>query len=267
MRFGLARAMRRCWAGYLLALAGWCALPDAQGGAPLVIGFDSASAPTMYSGPDQEAAGIYPAIVRKAFERMGEPVRLVAQPFNRLIAGLRAGSMGTGSLVLTPERAALADFSAPYTLEQVAVYRRRGGAAAYAGLDSLRGHAVGVMRGWSYGQRFDEARGAGQFNAEEVGSDLQNFLKLEAGRIDYALATTMAGAALLSQPRFEAITGAPTLLVSAPIRIAFNKSARRTALLQRFDEAVQAMRSSGELSQIIADELARAKPFMLAPTN
>ncbi|HZV67401.1 MAG TPA: transporter substrate-binding domain-containing protein, partial [Telluria sp.] len=163
MQSCLARAMRRGWTGCLLALAGLCALSDAQGGAPLVIGFDSASAPTMYAGPNQEAAGIYPAIVRKAFERMGEPVRLVAQPFNRVIAGLRAGTLGSGSLVLTPERAALADFSAPYTLEQVAVYHRRGGAAAYAGLDSLRGHTLGVMRGWSYGQRFDEARGAGQF--------------------------------------------------------------------------------------------------------
>ena len=259
--------MRRRCAGCLLALAGLCVVPVTRGAAPLVIGFDSASAPTMYAGPQQEAAGIYPAIVRKAFERMGEPVRLVARPFNRVVAGLRAGTMGAGSLVQTPERSALAEFSAPYTFEQVGVYHRTGGAAPYAGLDSLRGRNVGVMRGWAYGQRFDEARAAGLFNAEEVGSDLQNFLKLDAGRIDYAIATTMAGAALLSQPRFGAIAVAPVLLTSAPIRIAFNKGARRTVLLQRFDEAIQAMRANGELNQLIADELARAKPFVLTPTN
>jgi len=259
--------MRRRGIGCVLALAGLCLLPAARGAAPLVIGFDSASAPTMYAGPNQVAAGIYPAIVRRAFEHLGEPVRLVAQPFNRVVAGLRSGTLGAGSLVQTPGRNALADFSAPYTFEQVAVYHRDGGAVPYAGLDSLRGRNVGVMRGWSYGQRFDEARAAGRFNAEEVGSDLQNFLKLDVGRIDYAIATTMAGAVLLGQPRFGAIAAAPVLLTSAPIRIAFNKTARRTVLLQRFDEAIQAMRASGELGQIITDELARAKPLMLAPAN
>lgn len=244
-------------AAWLLALVGLAA----QAGPapkPLVLGFDSASFPTMYADERRQAAGVYPAIVRRAFDKMGEPVHLVAEPFKRVLADLRGGKMGVGSLVQTAERGALADFSAPYMVEQVAVYYRRGG-EPYLGLDSLRGRNVGVIRGWSYERRFDAARAAGQFNVEEVGSDVQNFLKLNAGRIDYALATTLAGEALSAEPRFAGIVASPQLLVSVPIRIAFNKAAGRKALLRRFDDTIQAMRASGEIEQIVAQELARVK--------
>ena len=242
----------------MLAVLGLLFLPPARAGDALVVGFDRASVPTMYADAAHEAAGVYPAIVRRAFARAGLPVRIVARPFRRVMEGLRQGTMAGGSVVETPQRAAVADFSAPYFTEQVGVYSRAASGFAFRGIDDLRGKTVGVIRGWAYGAEFDRARAAGAFAVEEVDSDAMNLRKLALERIDVALVTTMSGELLRLRAEFAAIAVAARPLAAVPIHLALNKGAGGAGLLRRFDAAIAQMRASGELDAIAAAQIARA---------
>lgn len=225
----------------------------------LRIGFDAASVPTMYADPKGAPAGIYPAIVRTAFARMGEPVELVVEPFKRLIVEMLAGRAAVGALVRTPERLAAADYSGDYFTEHLSLFQRADGGRQVATVDELRGLTVGVIRGWSYGEAFDNARSQRLFSVDETDSDAKNFSKLQLGRLDAVLATDLAGRLLLVGGLASQIVAAPRPLVSIGIALAIPKRLVATRLLQRFDEAVAGLRRDRQIEAIVSTELDRAR--------
>lgn len=257
MMRSIARAVSAAVCGGLLITA---PLAQAQ---PLLINFDSGSAPTQYAGPNGEAMGVYPAIVRAAFQRMGEPVTLRARPFKRMMSELEAGEAGAGSLVRSAARLAVSDYSRDYIDERVSVFHLAAQPLRYTGLADLRGRRVGVIRGWSYGPAFDEARARGDFTAEDVDTDLQNFSKLSKGRLDLVIATEMAGRVLLGRAELAPLRAAPQPLIVIGIALTFNKKQQRTALLKRFDEAIVVMKQRHEIEAIVDAEIERAR--LLAP--
>ena len=248
--------MRKLCKFMVLWVAFMC--PQARAHEVLVVAFDSSTLPTMYAGPDGEARGIYPAIVQAAFKRMGVPVRTVALPFRRGVEGLARGEMAVGSLLHTPERDRFASFSKPFFLERVTVYTRRGGGQEFSSLRDLYGKRVGVLRGWAYGEDFDQARAARKFEVTEVDTDDRNFMKLNLGRIDFAIATALAGELLATSRPGLAVEPSRYDLVAAPIHLAINKRSPQVALLARFDAEIAEMRRTGEIDAIAAAELRRA---------
>ena len=171
--------------------------------------------------------------------------------------GAGAGGGGAGAVIRTAERERLADFSAPYFQERVMVYARR--PLPDAGLDQLRGLRVGVIRGWSYGDPFDQARQLREFQVEEVERDVQNFEKLRLGRVDAVLATEPAGELLLRLPRFRGLQAMPRPLWVFGIHLAFARSPSRRELLQAFDREIAAMQQSGEWAQLVQRESEAAR--------
>ncbi len=238
-----------------------CALPSlALAVEPgLRIGFDAASVPTMYADAKGAPAGIYPAIVRTAFERMGEPVELVVEPFKRLVAEMLAGRAAAGAVVRTPERLAVADYSSDYFTEHLSLFQRADAARQVSTVDDLRGLTVGVIRGWSYGEAFDSARAQRLFSVDETDSDAKNFSKLQLGRLDAVLATELAGRLLLVDALAGQIVAAPRSLVSIGIALAIPKRLAATRLLQRFDEAVAGLRRDRLIEAIVSAELERVR--------
>lgn len=205
-----------------------------------------------------EIAGIYLAIVKRAFELMREPVAIVGLPFRRLMLGLSSNHLAAGSLITTPERLRGNDFSEPYYVESVSVYYLKNSGMNYSRVADLKGRSVGVFSGWAYRREFDAAMSSRLFRTEGVSEDIPNFKKLKLGRIDYAVATTSTGTLLQARPEFQGIESSPVKLTAIPVHLVFNRLAGRAGLLKRFNVAVATMRASGELEKIASTELERA---------
>jgi polar amino acid transport system substrate-binding protein len=225
---------------------------------PIVIAFDAWSVPTQYVNSAGEVAGIYPGIVRRAFEIIGQPVTITALPFRRVVGELFSNRSGAGALARTPSRGAYCDFSVDYYSEAVSVYALTASAHHFSSAEDLRNKSVGVIAGWAYGEPFDTFLATGSVHAEIVESDILNFRKLNAGRIDFALATSLSGRQLTRLPEFSGIRSFPVDLARVGIHLAFNKASDRRALLARFDEAIARMRRDGELAAIVVRETQRA---------
>jgi len=237
----------RCWAGLLigLLLAGAAAAQQR-----MHVDVDEANPPFMYAQAGR-AAGAYPALLGAVFREMKAEVEIRALPWRRALSEIESGAAGVGGLYQTAERLARFDYSEPLFVERINVYMPRG-PATYRGLTDLHGKRVGVIRGWSYGDEFDEARRTGTVLVEEVTSDEQNLRKLEAGRLDAALAIEEAAGPRLKQ--YPGVQRAGTL-AEKPTFLAFHKSARMGAFLERFNAALARLKKSGEADRILAQEL------------
>lgn len=220
-----------------------------------LIAVDAADPPFMYEAGGQ-AAGLYPMAIAEAYRRMGLEVTIAAVPWKRALEGTDNAQNGVGGLYKTASRLERYDYSDKLFDEVVLIYVRKGQGFAFATLDDLQGRTVGVIRGWSYGDSFDEARKSGLFNAEDASGDEQNFAILNAGHIDCILAIREAAATAIAnhgwQDRFEALA---VPLSSNPAYVAFNKSAGKQADLARLDTALAAMRADGSFDRLIQTAL------------
>jgi polar amino acid transport system substrate-binding protein len=233
-----------------LAMACGLGLANAQA---LLVDVDDANPPFMFAR-EGRAVGVYPALMAAVFKEMKADVSIVPKPWRRTLSELDAGIAGVGGIYKNSERLKRYDYSEPMFVERVSVYSLRADTARYAGVSTLKGKRVGVIRGWSYGDDFDEARRAGTMVVEEVNSDAQNFAKLAAGRLDVVLAIVEAAEPHLRTYRAVQLAGS---LAENPTYLAFNKSAGRQAFIEQFNAALSRMKKSGAVARIVTEELHR----------
>ncbi len=220
----------------------------------VVINVDEANSPFMF-GKGGKAEGIYPALLAAAFKRMKVEVSIEPKPWKRAIQEIDEGTAGVGGIYKNAERLKKYDYSEQLFSEKLVIYFNKANPVNYTKIDDLKGKRVGVLRGWSYGDDFDNARKAGAFLTEEIGSDDQNFQKLDLGRLDAVVAVSESGADLMV--KYKNIGAAATPLAENPSFLAFAKRANQTALLKQFDQTIAELKKSGEFKKIVSAELAK----------
>lgn len=218
------------------------------------VSFDQANPPFMY-GKDGKAAGIYPALINAAFLHMKTPVTLQALPWARAIQEIDQGNAGVGGIYKNAEREKKYDYSEQIFVEKLAVYVNKGKPINFSKVEDLKGKRIGVIRGWSYGDDFDNARKANAFTVEEVPGDDQNFGKLDVGRLDAVVAVAESGDALTK--KYTNVQAAPTPLAQNPTYLAFAKSANKADVLKKFNDAIKEMKANGELNKLVAAEVSK----------
>lgn len=223
--------------------------------AETLVAIDNANPPFMYQQDDQPM-GLYPLMLQAIFARLGEPLNIQAMPWKRALLRGATGELGIGGIYKNAERLAVFDYSAPIFEERLLLYVQRERAFAFRGVEDLHGKRIGVIRGWSYTEAFDQAARTGQIDAQEGSSDEANLRKLASGRLDAVIAIELAGQRLLSHPGLEQLEALPQPLSINPTFLVFAKQAGQLELLQRFDQALQEMRQDGSLQRLTEQAMA-----------
>lgn len=219
--------------------------------------FDQANPPFMYA-TGSKAAGIYPALVSEAFSRMDCAVSLEALPWKRALVSMDEAQAGVAGIYKTEERLQKYDYSDPLFEETILVVSRADTPIAYSGVESLRGKIVGVMRGWTYGDEFENALKNGLFRVEEADGDGQNLEKLRANRLDAMLCVregVLAAMAAMGASHQFSVSESPFSVTRT--YLAFSKKADRKATLEAFNAALSAMRKDGAWEKIVSSILAK----------
>ncbi|MET1080665.1 MAG: transporter substrate-binding domain-containing protein [Pseudomonas sp.] len=223
--------------------------------AATLIAVDNANPPFMYLHNGQ-VEGLYPRLLQRVFERLGEPVTFQALPWKRALALGESGSTGIGGIYKNAQREQLYDFSAPLLEERILVYVRQDQRFDFQGIADLHGRRVGVIRGWTYSEAFDQAAKQGHIQVKENASDASNFKMLASGRLDAVLAIEQAGQYSIRRLHLPQIVALEQPLNINPTYLVFAKSAHRQALLTRVDQILSAMREDGSLTALVQDSLA-----------
>ncbi|CAK0777058.1 hypothetical protein CCP2SC5_770001 [Azospirillaceae bacterium] len=200
----------------------------------------------MYNGGGG-AKGLYPLLIKAAFDRMGVPVVLQTAPWRRALTSSLEEAIGIGGIYVNSDRLTKYDYSDPIFHEELMLYTVPEKLFSFETLDDLAGKTIGGMRGWSYGDAFDQARAAGKFKVEEVSKDEQNVGKLVVGRLD-AIISTRECLDVLRQTMSREIGSLillPKPLISNATYLAFSKAQHKAYLLTQFNVALIQMRQDG----------------------
>jgi polar amino acid transport system substrate-binding protein len=215
--------------------------------------------PYMFGTPDQ-ARGLYPRLMAEIFARDGMEVSIRALPWKSALQAGEEGRAGVGGIYKTRARMEVYDYSEPFFEEHLVVYVRKGEAFPFSQLANLQGRAIGLNRAWSYGDAFDAARKNYGFTVEESDSNLENFKKLVAGRIDCLVADQVAASRIIQQKGWEdRVERLEQPAAVNPAHLAFSKRLEKGQVLEQFDRSLAEMRKDGSYERLVQDFAADGK--------
>ncbi|WP_374350175.1 substrate-binding periplasmic protein [Chitinimonas sp.] len=229
----------------------------------LIVFADESWPPLVQPSPNG-MLGVIPAVMAAASKLSGDQYQLQYFPWRRAYEAALQGQGGIVGLSFNAERGDVFDYSAPFYDDNVEILSLKRHALVYRDLDDLRGKTIGGIIGASYGDRVDAAIAAGLFTVERDTSLRGRLRKLLAGRLDAAFVHGGLAAieqVFASEPALtahrQAFAVSPVPLLKDPLHLAFAKSMKQGAALQRFNLAIRQMTASGQLRAIIENEARR----------
>jgi len=211
-----------------------------------------ANYPPYSFGTAEQAGGLYTRLIGEIFSRCGMKADIRALHWKDALKEGEEGRAAVGGIYKTRARMKIYDYSRPFFEERLAVYVKRGNAFPFARLSDLQGRTIGLNRAWSYGDEFDAARKEYRFNVDEADSNLENFKKLVAGRIDCLVADRFAASQIIRREnwgdQFEALENPVAV---NPAYLAIAKHLEKRQVLDKFDQALTEMKKDGSFEKLV----------------
>ncbi|WP_338846749.1 transporter substrate-binding domain-containing protein [Massilia sp. W12] len=202
-----------------------------------------------YVGSSLPAQGLSTFIVAQAAARFGHSVKIDYFPWKRAmqLGGRDPLYAGYFPAYYTAERAAECHFSQPIGSSNVGFAYLRETPFDWDSLEDLIVPAklgIGVVYGYSNGEKFDVLMKQGRIKVESSSSDGQNIRKLALGRVRAAVVDEAVLRYLLKTDPMLAsqarnIVFHPKLLAELKIYICFQQTAPGLEMKQAFDRALQ----------------------------
>ena len=153
--------------------------------------------------PDHPQQGVATELVKAAFASQGDELKLDFVPWQRALEGVKEGEYDVliGAWK-TQEREGFLKYSEPYMFNDVKFIKKKGSDFEYSGMDSLTGKTIGTVRGYGYGDAFENAT---NFKREDAANLMPSILKVIGGRIDFTLEDEVVAKSLISKENPEAL--------------------------------------------------------------
>lgn len=213
--------------------------------------------PPYITEQEGRPAGPVVDIVREAFRRSGQAVKIDFYPWSRGLSMVSSGQADAlFTIKKTPEREQNLLFPAEALLSQDYVFFVRKDSPLrfngdYASIAAAR---LGIVRNTSYGARFDAALQQGVFQRLEAANDyLHIFRMLLAGRVDAVICSRLVGLSYLRELKATTqidVSGPPS--ETAHSYLVFTRAKNHAALAARFDQALAGMKKDGTLNRLLA---------------
>lgn len=180
--------------------------------------------PPYYYSENGTIKGSAYRLIQLTLAEMKTPFSLKFVPWKRgLLLAVNKKTDGIPGAAWSKDRAQKLYFpDEPLVVTEIVIFYNKKTPFQYAGINSLKGKKVGVIRGYVYGKIFDNSNVC----KKEFGESLeQNFRKLNAGRIDLVIAYKNPGLYKLKRVNLEKeISFSPVPINRIPIFLAFSKN-------------------------------------------
>jgi len=141
---------------------------------------------TPWTGKELNGNGFVCTIVKSAFNEEGYDVQFQFYPWARTYKTLLDGDVDAAAYYYkSPEREKLCVFSDPITVEETFFYHLKDKPIKdWVSLVDLKAYKFGASRGYTYTDQFWVLANNGTLTVDVADSDLANFRKLIAGRVE-----------------------------------------------------------------------------------
>ena len=213
-----------------------------------------------------QIVGMSADIVRAAFATSHTPIELTSYPYARCMELARRGALAA-CFNTTPDSRIAAQFLLPKEMlfsDDILLWARSG--SPPVDLDGLAGKRIALTIGYTYGEQFDARK---DIQRVPVRQDLNGFLMLQRGRVDYMVAFRGTAQALIQEnPQLEDQFVALTTVHRSQLYLSFSRhNPQAPELLQRFDQGMRQIKSDGSYQKIIDHWQRPARQAAAHPTT
>ncbi len=205
--------------------------------------------PYEWKGKDDRAHGIQVELVKIIFKRAGIPLKLVHRPFKRALESAKKGTIdGLFNFYKIPARLKIFDYSVPVIDNPLVLFVLKDSKLKYKTLKDLKRTKVGVMRGYTYGAKFDSSK---LFTRQPANSHINNYEKLLRGRVGLYPCDRLVGMWTLKMMKAQdkvKVVGVPLKVMDG--HIGFTKG-KHIATVKKINKVISKMKKSGELEKLI----------------
>lgn len=208
-----------------------------------------------YFGDQLKLRGLATEIITQAMKGEGYKLDVEFIPWDRAMKNTKAGH--TDILLgvwFSEERAKDYYYSDPYFTNRIVLIKLSDDKFEYKGLESLKDKKVGTLRNYYYSKSFIDANSFKKLKSSNL---ISNLKKLEAGRIDLAIADEYVARYIISKKmssakdKFEYMKKS---IEEKPLHITISRSnPRGKELISTFNKALKKMHENGTYDRIIKD--------------
>jgi polar amino acid transport system substrate-binding protein len=211
--------------------------------------------------PGDAKPGYGVEVLKAVFEKSGGKVDYAVIPWKRAVSEAEKGAINGVIGALKSDTPDFVFPEEPIGMFEPIFFVRKDSAWKFTGMDSLKGKRLGILNGYSYGEKVDAYVKQNQGNAQAIDESTgdnpgeQAIRKLQAGRIDVFVEVGTVFWAQVAKPGlnkddFMAVGQASD---PEPIYVSFSpKKDDAKALAARLTTGIRELRSSGELAKILA---------------
>ena len=205
--------------------------------------------------------GVAVEMAEQIFTELGIPYEIrVTGPWARVQIAAKHGDIDViAAAYKNPERETFMDYTLPFMKDPVVVFVWKGKSFPFNRWEDLIGKQGGTNIGESYEKEFDRFMDQ-KLTMTKVPKTIQNFKKLEKGRIDYFVFGLYPGLADASTTGYEdKIEVLPQPVVNADFYMAFSKKSAFRHLIPEIDNIIERYKKEGKIEKWIAFYLAYYK--------
>jgi polar amino acid transport system substrate-binding protein len=215
-----------------------------------------------FTGKNLPNNGLDGELVSTALGRAGYTSTFSEVPWAQVMPGIQHDKYDAVVVAWsTPEREAFGHFSAPYQYNRLTLLRNKGSTIEFNQLKDLYPFSIGVQRGASYGQAFDSDPHLNKVELNNIDSRARMLL---TGRIQLIIEDQLAFQYQLNNDLRdirEQLEFLPKPVIVQKTRLMVRRShPQHEQIIQRFDEAIQAMRADGTYTEILQRHIPGATP-------
>lgn len=211
-----------------------------------------------YIAQDLPFHGLIPHVVSEALATQDIQVKFHFMDWQSAYDQTRAGKMDASvGWIKNEVRMQEVLFSKPISYSTTTFFHQKKKAFTWDEFADLKRLKIGVVRGYSYGDEFDQAHAKGQLEVQLFETEELAFAALLAGQIDLLPAETKVGEALLKQfpaAQAQAITIDEHALKNTSLHwITSKDDPKFKDLLDRFDQGLAELKASGRYQKIVSN--------------
>ena len=218
-----------------------------------------------WTGKNLKSNGFVNHVITEAFQRRGYTVKFTYLPWKRAVTETKNGQHSALSYVYwSTDREKEFFLSDPISEEKIVFFHLKSNPIKdWKTLEDLKNYKFGATRGYTYTKAFWDAAKTRPLMVDVTNSDLQNFKKLLAGRIDIFPSGLVNGNSIL-QKEFDAskshlLSIHPKPLSKTTGHLAFTRSRKDSENLVRiFNQGLAELKKEG-LYDKFADDLLTGK--------
>jgi len=185
------------------------------------------------------------------------PCQPLVLPWKRTLLMAEEGGIDLVlSLRITPEREKYLVFTRHHAFPNpIVVFVRRDRSFPFAGREDLKGRRGGIALGDTFGNGFDEYWPR-ELTIETAPTMVENFRKLDAGRIDYFVTSSYLGRAYLARnrPEHEIVPLDPPISTLG-IHFGFSRRSPYAGLVEQVDARLEELAREGALQRLLERHL------------